>query len=48
MTLIFIILPITLAIAVGFVIAFAWATKRGQFDDLTTPSIRMLFGDDDK
>jgi cbb3-type cytochrome oxidase maturation protein len=48
MTLIFIILPITLAIAVGFVIAFAWATKGGQFDDLTTPSIRMLFGDDDK
>jgi len=47
MTLIFIILPITLAIAVGFVAAFAWATRRGQFDDLTTPGYRMLFNDED-
>lgn len=47
MTLIFIILPISVAIAVGFVAAFALATKRGQFDDLTTPPMRVLFNDDE-
>jgi len=29
--------------ALGFLIAFIWALRRGQFDDLVTPSIRMLF-----
>lgn len=46
MTLIFIILPITVFIAAGFVAAFVWATRRGQFDDLTTPGMRVLFDDD--
>ncbi len=30
--------------AAGFLVAFIWALRRGQFDDLTTPAIRMLFG----
>lgn len=47
MTVIFIILPLTLMIAVGFVIAFARMVRRGQFDDLSTPSLRILFRDDD-
>jgi cbb3-type cytochrome oxidase maturation protein len=48
MTLVFVILPVSLAIAAGFVIAFAIATKRGQFDDLRTPGMRVLFDDDEK
>ena len=32
-------------IAVG---AFAWAARRGQFDDLETPAIRMLHDDDER
>lgn len=47
MTLIFLILPITLLIVLGFVVAFAWATNCGQFDDLTTPGLRMVLEDDD-
>jgi cbb3-type cytochrome oxidase maturation protein len=42
---IFVLLPLALliaAIAVGF---FIWAARSGQFDDLDTPAVRMLFDD---
>ncbi len=29
-------------IASGFLMAFAWAVRSGQFDDTTTPALRML------
>jgi len=29
----------------GFLIAFIWAVKTGQFEDTFTPSIRVLFED---
>jgi cbb3-type cytochrome oxidase maturation protein len=29
-------------VAAGFLAAFAWAVKSGQFDDTTTPAVRML------
>ncbi len=47
MSVLFIVLPLALLIALCWVIAFAWAAKRGQFDDLETPAMRMLFDDDD-
>jgi cbb3-type cytochrome oxidase maturation protein len=43
----FVLLPLALliaAIAVGF---FIWAAKTGQFDDLETPAIRILFDDEE-
>lgn len=46
MTLVYVILPVSLLIAAGFVVAFAIATRRGQFDDLKTPGMRMLFDED--
>lgn len=30
-------------VAGGFLVAFIWATKDGQYDDTYTPSVRMLF-----
>lgn len=33
----------SIIVAAGFLVAFLWACKNGQFDDLLTPSIRMLF-----
>ncbi len=30
--------------AAGFLAAFIWALRKGQFDDLSTPAFRMLFG----
>ena len=32
-------------VAGGFLIAFAWAVRSGQFDDTTTPAVRVLFED---
>jgi cbb3-type cytochrome oxidase maturation protein len=38
----------SILIAIGFLIAFIIALKKGQYDDLYTPSIRMLFDDGKK
>ncbi len=46
MEAIFVLLPLALliaAIAVGF---FIWAARTGQFDDLDTPAVRILFDDE--
>lgn len=42
MSIIFLILPITLLLSLGAVLAFTWATRGGQFDDLSTPAVRAL------
>jgi len=47
MEALFVLLPLALliaAIAVGF---FVWAARTGQFDDLDTPAIRILFDDEE-
>ncbi len=43
MSVMFVLIGFSLLIAVGFLLAFIWATKKGQFDDTYTPSVRMLF-----
>ncbi|MFG1499122.1 cbb3-type cytochrome oxidase assembly protein CcoS [Halobacteriovorax sp. XZX-3] len=43
MEVIIVLLPIAIFLAVGFLLFFIWATKTGQYDDLDTPSIRVLF-----
>ena len=45
MTLIYIALPVALAIAAGAVVAFVWAARDDQFQDLDTPPQRMLLDD---
>jgi cbb3-type cytochrome oxidase maturation protein len=47
MQVLFIILPLALIIAMFFVALFVFAVKRGQFDDLDTPSHRILLNDED-
>jgi cbb3-type cytochrome oxidase maturation protein len=46
MKIMFFLICLSLIVAVGFLIAFLWATKTGQFDDDYTPSVRMLFDND--
>jgi len=46
MEIIFILILISLVVAVGFLLAYLWATRSGQFDDEYTPSVRMLFDDE--
>ncbi len=33
-------------VAGGFLIAFIWAVKSGQYDDNYSPAVRILFDDD--
>lgn len=46
MSVIFVVLPLALLVVAAAVWAFVWATKRGQFDDLDTPAVRMLHDDE--
>ena len=45
MSVLFVLIVIGILVASGFLIAFIWAVKSGQFDDSYTPSVRMLFDD---
>jgi len=45
-SVIFVVLPIALVLLAGAIAAYAWAARRGQFDDLTTPAMRALHDDD--
>jgi len=46
MSVIYVLLAISIIVAVGFFIAFIVAVKKGQYDDSYTPSVRMLFEDE--
>jgi cbb3-type cytochrome oxidase maturation protein len=48
MSVIAVLIVISLLIALGFLIAFLWAVKSGQYNDTYTPSIRILFDEDSK
>ncbi len=47
MAVIFILIGISLLVACGFLFAFLWANRDGQFDDDYSPSVRILFEDDE-
>ena len=36
----------SILVAGGFLVAFLWATRSGQFDDVHTPSLTVLFEED--
>ena len=46
MSVIYLLLSISIIVAIAFFIAFIVSTKRGQYDDMYTPSVRMLFDDE--
>ena len=48
LSVIVVLISASLFVAIGFLIAFIWAIKTGQFDDKYTPSIRMLLDDSKK
>lgn len=45
MKIIFLLILVSLLVAIGFLAAFFWAVKSGQYEDDYTPSIRILFDD---
>mgnify|MGYP000636099211 CR=1 FL=1 len=46
MNVIYLLLAISVFVALGFFVAFVLAVKNGQFDDTYTPSVRMLFDEE--
>ena len=46
MSVIYVLLTISIIVAIVFFIAFIIAVKKGQYDDSYTPSVRMLFEDE--
>ena len=48
MTVIFILIGLSLFVAIIFLVLFFWNVKSGQYDDDYTPSIRMLFDDNNE
>ncbi|MEQ8242748.1 cbb3-type cytochrome oxidase assembly protein CcoS [Fulvivirga sp.] len=45
MSVIYILIILSVVVAGTFLGLFIWANKSGQYDDTTTPSMRMLFDD---
>lgn len=46
MSVIYIVLPLALLLGGTALAAFLWAVRKGQFDDLETPAIRIALEDD--
>ena len=46
MTIIYMLLAISLFVAIIFFALFIFSVKGGQYDDTYTPSVRMLFEDE--
>lgn len=46
MNIIFMLIIVSLFIAILFFVLFIRSVKTGQFDDVYTPSVRMLFEDE--
>ena len=43
MNIIFLLICVSLTVAIIFLVAFLWAVRSGQYEDDYTPSVRMLF-----
>lgn len=48
MSALILLLSVSLLVAAGFLVAFVWSVKKGQYDDDYTPSVRILFDDNEK
>lgn len=45
MNILVILIIVSLIVASGFLVAFIWAVRSGQYDDASTPPYRMLWDD---
>ncbi len=45
MSVLFVLVPVALVLVGVFAAAYAWSARSGQFDDLTTPAMRVLHED---
>lgn len=47
MEIIFLLIALSIGLALFFLFSFLWASRNGQFEDTFGPSIRVLFDDED-
>ena len=47
MSVIVVLIGFSIVVAAGFLVAFLWAVKSGQYDDDISPSVRILFDNED-
>ena len=45
MSVLIVLIITSLIVTLGFLIAFIWSVRSGQYEDDYTPSVRMLFDD---
>jgi cbb3-type cytochrome oxidase maturation protein len=45
MIAIYLMLPVSLLLALIFLIAYIWSVRSGQYDDTSTPALRLLADD---
>jgi cbb3-type cytochrome oxidase maturation protein len=46
MSVVYVLVPVVLLVVLAAVLAYRWAARHGQFDDLSTPPLRMLHDHD--
>lgn len=46
MSIIYVLLAISVCVAIIFFVLFVVSVRKGQYDDTYTPSVRMLFEDE--
>lgn len=46
MMILWVVVPVALAFVAAAIVAYVKSARAGQFDDLETPAIRMLFDDE--
>ena len=45
MSVVLLLIPLSVLFAAGFLAAYIWAVRSGQYEDTCTPSMRMLLDD---
>ncbi|HCA78466.1 MAG TPA: cbb3-type cytochrome oxidase assembly protein CcoS [Bacteroidetes bacterium] len=48
MSVLWVLVGFSVVVAAGFLVAFIWAVRAGQYDDKYTPSVRILFEEEHK
>jgi cbb3-type cytochrome oxidase maturation protein len=48
MSVIVVLIGFSIIVAIGFLLAFLWAVRSGQYDDDVSPSIRILYDNDEE
>lgn len=47
MNILYLLVGVSLLAALFFLVLFIWAVKSGQYEDTYSPSVRILFDDDE-